>query len=1034
MISKDEAYNLIRQLVERFGEQLESYISGEYNETLTRRDFIDPFFKALGWDVDNTAGNAEAYREVIHEDRVKVGRATKAPDYAFRLPGGRRLYFVEAKKPSVVVKNDISVAYQVRRYGWNAKLALSIVTDFEEFAVYDCTIKPHPNDKPGKARIKYLRYDHYLSEFDFLWETFSFESVRKGRFDRYAQNDSIKKGATTVDHEFLISLNNWRIYLATAISLKNKHLNEDEINFAVQQIIDRLIFLRIAEDRGVEPYGLLRESVIYAFSKKEGGAFRNLMELFRKADEKYNAGLFDFKRDRVTENLVIDHKVLKTIITEMYFPESPYEFSEIPVEIMGSAYEQFLGKQIKIDLAHRASIEEKPEVRKAGGVYYTPQYIVDYIVKNTVGKMIEGKSPAEISVLKIVDPACGSGSFLLGAYRYLLDYHRNYYTENGTKTGKKESPVTPFGELTSAEKKRILLNNIYGVDIDVNAVEVTKLSLLIKCLEGETQTSIEQQYKLWHERILPTLDNNIKCGNSLVDEDFYDGVIDFDPTQKSVKPFNWQKAFPQVFTPRPPVEPDDVKILVARLKHVQKKADEIILKLGGKSEDPAEQYGNDIGFDVVIGNPPYVRQESLGSLKKYYENKYRVYHGMADLYSYFIERGFRLLSRKGLYGMIVANKWMRAAYGEPLRRFLQKQTVEQIVDFGDLPVFEAATAYPCILIAHKGATENNTIESTTVRTLSFGQLDDYVLLNRQETKQESLDDAGWNLAGEVENNLMQKIKNTGIPLGEYVKGKILRGVLTGLNEAFIINKETKDKLVLEDPKSAEAIKSILAGKDIKRYQTPEISKFLILFPRRFTNQTGDFPQSGWEWFEENYPAIANYLKPFREKAEKRFDKGEYWWELRACDYYIEFEKPKIMLPDIALSMKAAYDNSGCYCLNTAYIIPVDDKKLLGIINSKLVHYFYSGISNSIRGGYLRFIRQYLEQIPIPELSKADYLDNLVELYIQLNEKLKSARLPDKIEQLQNRIDHTNKRIDQLVYGLYGLNNEEIELVEKNVKI
>jgi type I restriction-modification system DNA methylase subunit len=1019
MISKDEAYNIVRQLVERFGEQLESYISSGYNETLTRRDFIDPFFKALGWDMDNTAGNAEAYREVIHEDRVKVGRATKAPDYAFRLPGGKRLFFVEAKKPSVVVKTDISVAYQVRRYGWNAKLALSIVTDFEEFAVYDCTIKPHPADKPGKARIKYLRYDHYLSEFDFLWETFSFESVRKGRFDRYAQNDSIKKGASTVDHEFLISLDNWRTYLATAISLKNRSLDEDEINFAVQQIIDRLIFLRIAEDRGVEPYGLLRECITHAFSKKEGGAFRNLMEVFRKADEKYNAGLFDLKRDRVTENLVIDHKVLKTIISEMYFPESPYEFSVIPVEIMGSAYEKFLGKQIKIDHAHRASIEEKPEIRKAGGVYYTPQYIVDYIVKNTVGKMIEGKSPGEISPLKIVDPACGSGSFLIGTYRYLLDYHRNYYTENGTKTGKKESPVTPDGELTSNEKKRILLNNIYGVDIDVNAVEVTKLSLLIKCMEGETQTTIEQQFKLWHDRILPTLDNNIKCGNSLVDEDFYDGVIDFDPTQKSVKPFNWQKAFPQVFTLRLPVEPEDVKILAARLRHVQKKADEIILKLGGKLEDPVDQYGNNIGFDVVIGNPPYVRQESLGSLKKYYEKKYRVYHGMADLYSYFIERGFRLLSRKGLYGMIVANKWMRAAYGEPLRRFLQKQTVEQIVDFGDLPVFEAATAYPCILIAHKGATENSTVESTSVKTLDFGQLDDYVLLNKLEIKQESMEDAGWNLAGEVENNLMRKIKNAGILLGKYVNGRIFYGIKTGLNEAFIIDHETKDQLISDDPNCQEIIKPLLTGKDVKRYIIPECNKYLIF---SFKDISIDA-----------YPSVKKHLDAFRQKLEKRAGKQK-WYELQSlpgkdAPYYA----PKILYPDIAIKTQAVIDNQGFYSVNTVYNIGVADKYLLAILNSQLFHYYFSKITNSIRGGYLRFFSQYIEKFPVAQKNREyETICKLTDLITDLYAEIKTSKLPDKTEQLQNRIDHTNKRIDQLVYGLYGLSDEEIELVEQQV--
>ena len=274
--------------------------------------------------------------------------------------------------------------------------------------------------------------------------------------------------------------------MAVNISWNNKNLDEDEINFAVQQTIDRIIFLRIAEDRSVEPYGNLKHAI------KQGNLYSNLFEQFRKADEKYNSGLFDLKKDRISETLKIENKIIKTIINELYYPECPYEFSVLPVEILGSAYEQFLGKVIRITPAHHAKIEEKPEVRKAGGVYYTPQYIVEYIVKNTVGKLIEGKTPKEISKIKIVDPACGSGSFLIGAYQYLLDWHKNYYTDNGKiSKGKKDNPLTPEGHLTTAEKKRILLNNIFGVDIDVNAVEVTKLSLLLKCMEGETEASIQ---------------------------------------------------------------------------------------------------------------------------------------------------------------------------------------------------------------------------------------------------------------------------------------------------------------------------------------------------------------------------------------------------------------------------------------------------------------------------------------------------------------------------------------------------------------
>ncbi|MFA4853696.1 MAG: N-6 DNA methylase, partial [Bacteroidales bacterium] len=439
MTNKETAYKKISELIVRFDEQIQSYKKTDYNETLTRRDFIDPFFKALGWDIDNEQGFAESYREVVHEDKIKVGGETKAPDYSFKLAGGKKLFFVEAKKPSVDIKGAIQPAYQVRCYGWSAKMPISIITDFEEFSIYDCTKKPNPTDKAGVARIGYITYKDYLKEFDFLWETFSKEQVLKGGFDKYVQSSANKKGTTTVDKDFLQSLDNWRTYLATSISWNNKELDDDELNFVVQQTIDRIIFLRIAEARGVELFSNLQNAI------KTGDYYKNLFSIFREADDKYNSGLFNFKKDSISKNLKIDNKVIKNIINDLYYP-SPYAFNVMPVEILGTAYEQFLGKIIRITPAHHAKIEEKPEVRKAGGVYYTPQYIVDYIVKNTVGKLVDGKTPKQVSDIKIVDPACGSGSFLLGAYQYLLDFHKNYYSNNGKPSkGRKTDLLTPDG-------------------------------------------------------------------------------------------------------------------------------------------------------------------------------------------------------------------------------------------------------------------------------------------------------------------------------------------------------------------------------------------------------------------------------------------------------------------------------------------------------------------------------------------------------------------------------------------------------------
>lgn len=465
-MTREQAKTTIQNLIERFAEHRKEYHLPDYNEQKARQDFINPFFKALGWDIDNEKGASEAYREVIYEDKVFVRGKAKAPDYGFRLAGSgkKRLFFVEAKKPSVAIKASKESAYQLKRYGSSAQAHVSILTNFEDFLVYDCSRVPKLNDSASVSRLKHIHFEDYIKEFDFIYDTFSHEAVTKGRFDKFVQSDANKKGSQTLDKEFVQSLDNWRRYLATSIATNNRKLNDEEINFAVQQTIDRLIFLRFCEDRAVEPYGQLQNAAFSPLLGRGAGgeAYKNLFELFQQADDKYNSGLFDFEKDQITSKLKVDNKVIKSVIEELYYPLCRYEFSVMPVEVLGNAYEQFLGKVIRITPARSVKIEEKPEVRKAGGVFYTPQYIVEYIVKNTVGKLIDGKTPTQIEKIKIVDPACGSGSFLLGAFDYLLQYHINWYHEKGYATKKgKDNPFTPQGTLTTHEKKRILTNNIY---------------------------------------------------------------------------------------------------------------------------------------------------------------------------------------------------------------------------------------------------------------------------------------------------------------------------------------------------------------------------------------------------------------------------------------------------------------------------------------------------------------------------------------------------------------------------------------------
>lgn len=434
------------------------------------------------------------------------------------------------------------------------------------------------------------------------------------------------------------------------------------MNFAVQVTIDRIIFLRMCEDRGIEPTGqlmaLLNGTEIYARLRKH----------FNDADDRYNSGLFHFHKekdreeapDELTPGLAIDDKVLKDIFESLYEPHCPYEFSVLPAEILGQVYEQFLGKVIRLTHGHQAKVEDKPEVKKAGGVYYTPTYIVDYIVKNTVGKLLEGKKASQVTKLTILDPACGSGSFLLGAFQYLLDWHRQYYLNDDPANHTKElyQARGGFWRLTTREKKRILINNIYGVDIDPQAVEVTKLSLLLKVLEGESQETLATQLRIWHERALPDLASNIKCGNSLIGPDFYEGrqLEMFDDEERyRINVFDWNAAFPK------------------------------IMKSGS--------------FDAVIGNPPsiFTRELLTEPEREYFSARFKASWEKHNTFMLFMELMYRILSKTGRGGFIVPNSWLTIESAKILRSLLGTR-IDTLADL-NYTVFPRVSMEPCIFIA-----------------------------------------------------------------------------------------------------------------------------------------------------------------------------------------------------------------------------------------------------------------------------------------------------------------------------------------------
>jgi len=781
------APDIVVQLIQRFQSQLPDYRAGRYNETQLRRDYLDPFFEALGWDMTNRKNYSEKYREVVQEVSVEVEGQAKAADYAFQ-SGGGILFFLEAKKPAVNIETNPEPAYQIRRYAWSAKVPISLLSDFEQLAVYDCREKPALSDPASKFRVNLYSYRDYAEKWDEIYDLFSHQAVHQGSLDRYAVSLKGKRGTADVDDDFLAEMERWRADLARNIALRNPGLTTRDINFAVQMTIDRLIFLRICEDRGIEPENALRD----ATDGKD--VYGDLLVLFNQADRKYNSGLFHFAvekgqsshPDTLTPTLRIDDKVFKDILANLYYPKSPYAFKYIPIDLLGQVYERFLGKVIRLTAGHQARVEEKPEVRKAGGVYYTPTYIVDYIVKNTVGELLKGKDPESLksASLCVLDPACGSGSFLLGAYQYLLDWYLDWYVQHDpARWSRGKNPAIlesrDTWQLTMEKKKEILTSHIYGVDIDPQAVEVTKLSLLLKVVENPGQLS-------WmSERILPDLGRNIQCGNSLIGPDYYDGVQGslFDSEEQyRVNAFDWQAAFPQVF--------------------------------------------RDGGFDAVIGNPPYVYGRDWSSLgisddtKLYLRRKFSSSSYQMDMFSLFMEQASNITKPYGLIGQIVPNVWLTNTYSSTTRKFILSQSAKLKILKPINKVFANITVDTIIY----------SLQKTNTPTEKF-----FIVSLNPETGEQSISnqlnvsdyiDGTKPISTNIAVDFVYRLKNDFKPLNEYAK--ITRGVhpyrVGGYGKsAFGNSKQTKrdvDERPYNNKIKLPGYRNFIYGKDLKRFAPP----------------------------------------------------------------------------------------------------------------------------------------------------------------------------------------------------------------------
>ncbi len=1020
----DQGREEIARLCKYFADNRKAFLAPGIKEAHVRLSLIDPLFEALGWDLRNVAMIAPQYREVVTEDSLEIEGQQKAPDYAFRV-GTLSKFYTEAKKCGININADPGPAYQLRRYGWSAKVPLSILTDFEEFGVYDCSFRPKPVDKASFGRIQYYKSEEFPDRWRELWDIFSREAVWAGAYDRYAASKR-KRGTSEVDGEFLKEIEGWRDDLARNIALRNQFLSPDDLNAAVQRTIDRIIFLRMAEDRGSESYGqlltLCDQPNIYS---------KFMSKLCKSADEKYNSGLFHFNKeegtseslDAITPKLQVDDKVFKPILQSLYFEHgSPYHFGVLPVEILGTVYERFLGKVIRLTPEHRAKVEEKPEVRKAGGVYYTPAYIVDYIVKNTVGKMIEGRSPAQLGggksgqPLRVLDMACGSGSFLLGAFQCLLDHCLKWYMEHQPEKFKNEIFKNRRDEwqLTIAEKKRILTTHIFGVDIDAQAVEVSKLSLLLKVMEGETDETVGKSRQLFHERALPNLSNNIKCGNSLIGPDYFSSRLIPDPDEmKRVNPFDWNREFPEA------------------------------MKSGG--------------FDCVIGNPPYIRIQTMKEWAplevEIYKDLFRAGEsGNYDIYVVFIDQGLKLLNRIGQLGFICPHKFFNAKYGSPLRGIISEgHHLAHVVHFGDQQIFDGAITYTSLLFLDKSPTKD----------CRFVKVDDVISWRTVGKAIEGSIQAShithdeWNFIVGKGVSLFDKLDRWPLKLADFAE-HMAQGIRTSANEVYVLdfvceneNTITAHSKILDREVQLEknAVSQFLQGREIKSYRILPSGKVVII---PYAIQNGRASLISEAEIQKQFPLLHSYLsenKDYLSSRERSRMRGANWYAYIYPKNLDLMRNSKILVPDIADRASFALDEDGKYTFTSGYGIILKPevkesvKYILALLNSALLDFFMKSVSTTMRGGFFRYFTQFIGRLPIrsidfsnpKEKATHDHIVQLVESMLTLYKQLSIADSTSQKEIVLRQINATGLEIDRLVYELYGLTEEEIEVVEDRVK-
>ncbi len=1017
---RESGRDAVTELCARFADDLAYYKSPEFDETSCRQRFIDPFFAALGWDVADEdkrgpfadvileyslrAGEARARQRTVNEaeeqEDERVAHALAAnrdpgvvgvrrPDYSFRVAGERR-FFVEAKRPSVDINSPRPI-YQVKSYGWNARTPIALLTDFEDLLVFDCRYRPALDEsQTGLVPEFKLNFGQFVEHWDLLWDTFSRDAVAEGSLASFAEEIADRKGQLPVDVVFLSDLGRWRQTVARDLAKNNTQLDVWQLNDATQLTLDRVVFIRVCEDRDLEPAEVLRPLLD---SDDPYGAFIRALGPLRAS---YNGGLLD---PSFADGLTVSADVFKRLLQGLYTPWAPYRFDALGVEILGSIYERALGSMVTLEDDRSVKVELKPEVRKAGGVYYTPQWVVDEIVRLTIDPLVAGKRPAQLKEFRVLDPACGSGSFLLGAYDRLIRHFEEYYTAHPTVDRKMHfEDHRGQRRLTTAAKAHLLRNSIFGVDVDPAAVEVTTMSLYLKSLESDAPEYVRSQVQLTGA-ILPTLTENIRCGNSLVSTDYYQQaeLAQLDAFEEHrLRPFKW--------------------------------------------DSDKEGFGKvlaDGGFDAVIGNPPYFNVDaSYGAghpVAAYLKTAYSaIWQDKTDIYYFFLTKGVALARQR--LGFIVSRSFLEADKARRTRGNLAGAArLDHVADMDGFRVFADAGIATTIVVFD--TTSPHGESEVSVRRLDSAayRAEEVVEGLRQNrapfevfSRKAKLGADAWRFPNPYLDDLYQRIDASGERLDQICF--LGKGMETAANAVFG-KLSAADVVRLGLP--AELLKRRARNSDIHRYYLADSGEHVLYLE--------DVAR-----YEDLPAAVRDYLAARGNKAKLEgraaFKRGDCdWWRYTWPLHKERHRGPRLLSPYRTGHNRFALDPDFSYftSTDTTIVFPRDGAKedlhyVQALLNTKLLTFRFRGLGKLTSPNMWESFHYSLEALPIRRVDFDDPADRDVhDALVRLANDIEHAR-----DQAHNGLSPADRslgarraealldQVDEIALDLYGITDAE----------